>query len=576
MKILSLKDVTYKNITGNTYDFSNTSNYTAFIGLNGSGKSNILEVISKIFLDLYASAKAKKYQYLSDLSNYRLEYKIHNKLVLIENGKIFINGSNIPLNQLQQYLPTKVIACYSGEENRLWDEAYAKSYSSFFKAFKKSKKMSPELLYINKYSWQFALIALLTSENDKVKCFIKNILKIDVQNSKIEIDFNLNRKNYPAFEKNESISLIKRIEEEQKNNKSITVDFRTINSFDLKQFNSEDFGAKLFEYLFITGMPIKNSEIRTHKIIEDTQIKIDGINLKDYSEGEKKLILIYLAKYILADDDSLILLDEPDAHLHLERKKDIIQIISDSDNDAYTMFTTHSPTLCKYIASNDLNNIKLLEKGKPILVQNELEVGKKLIDSDDILTLLFSTKHILIVEGKTDDLYISKALEHFDNEYQSLKFDILRIGGTDADNIKVILDKIAGNQARKIIIMTDRDDAGLKLYQTLFNNNNNTDKKNIDYALYKKNIYFLMIPPTDTQKCNGCFQIENYFGNELIRSLVNEYIEESYTDANAFTDLPNKLQDKIKQKLKTKIDDSRNMLGFKTLLNKLKFIIEIN
>ena len=49
--MMDLKRLTihnYKNING-TYSFENSKGYVALIGLNGSGKSNLLEAISIIF-----------------------------------------------------------------------------------------------------------------------------------------------------------------------------------------------------------------------------------------------------------------------------------------------------------------------------------------------------------------------------------------------------------------------------------------------------------------------------------------------------------------------------------------------
>jgi len=43
----------YKNFKNTTIEFESESNYCTFIGLNGSGKSNLLEAISKIFRSLY-------------------------------------------------------------------------------------------------------------------------------------------------------------------------------------------------------------------------------------------------------------------------------------------------------------------------------------------------------------------------------------------------------------------------------------------------------------------------------------------------------------------------------------------
>ena len=49
MRLKSLYIQEYKNIKEQTFDFSNNTGYIAFIGLNGSGKSNLIEAISLIF-----------------------------------------------------------------------------------------------------------------------------------------------------------------------------------------------------------------------------------------------------------------------------------------------------------------------------------------------------------------------------------------------------------------------------------------------------------------------------------------------------------------------------------------------
>ena len=54
IKSLYIKD--YKNIHEQTFDFSNNTGYIALIGLNGSGKSNLLEAIVEhgLYAILYA------------------------------------------------------------------------------------------------------------------------------------------------------------------------------------------------------------------------------------------------------------------------------------------------------------------------------------------------------------------------------------------------------------------------------------------------------------------------------------------------------------------------------------------
>ncbi len=49
MRLISLYIEEYKNIKNQTFDFSGNTGYIALIGLNGSGKSNLLEAIGLIF-----------------------------------------------------------------------------------------------------------------------------------------------------------------------------------------------------------------------------------------------------------------------------------------------------------------------------------------------------------------------------------------------------------------------------------------------------------------------------------------------------------------------------------------------
>ena len=55
IKLTSLHVIGYKNFTDTEIDFIESEKYCAFIGLNASGKSNLLEVISKIFAELYTN-----------------------------------------------------------------------------------------------------------------------------------------------------------------------------------------------------------------------------------------------------------------------------------------------------------------------------------------------------------------------------------------------------------------------------------------------------------------------------------------------------------------------------------------
>lgn len=184
MKLKNIYIEEYRNIKETNFDFSKHTNYAAFVGLNGSGKSNLLEAISLIFASVYNNSTLGW--------NYKLEYAIDDDQVSIENGNMIANDETVLKKDKEQFLPNQIIACYSGEEKRMWEDIYKPFYDNFLKGIRKNKLgSSQKLIYINKYSWDIGLIALLCHKNSEQ--FVKDTFKID-DISKVTVDFEFNEK----------------------------------------------------------------------------------------------------------------------------------------------------------------------------------------------------------------------------------------------------------------------------------------------------------------------------------------------------------------------------------------------
>ena len=164
MKLLSLHIDKYKNLSGD-YDFTSQDGYIALIGENGSGKSNLLEAISLIFGKLY------KISDINDIGKFRVRYEIDG--TEYSYGNIDDDGNDIEL-EANPTLPSSVISCYSGEDMRLWHMVYENYYMQYFKKALRDKTFSPKIMYINKYCWKIAFIALLCSRRDNVQKFLKD------------------------------------------------------------------------------------------------------------------------------------------------------------------------------------------------------------------------------------------------------------------------------------------------------------------------------------------------------------------------------------------------------------------
>lgn len=178
----------------------------------------------------------------------------------------------------------------------------------------------------------------------------------------------------------------------------------------------------------------------------DLKVNFNDIDVKKLSEGEKKLLLIKCIMDILSDERSLVLLDEPDSHLHISRKTEIKNLIDKADY--FTVLTTHSPVLLNSLHETNITILNI-KNGKLEIIPAEKAMSIREISGgemsliDATLALTYN-KDILLVEGKNDDLYILKAIDKLneihDNKYSKFDFLIINCGG--ADNVDDMLTKI--------------------------------------------------------------------------------------------------------------------------------------
>jgi len=575
-KLLSVYLHNFKNLKNIKIDCSNLDNFLLLIGNNACGKSNILEALSAIFTEVYTRTRIPDFEY-------ELSYCIDSKIITIkretENPYFIIDGNNVTRRQIIQdnLLPSKIIALYSGEETRLWEEYYEKFYFQYLKDLTSGtyETFGKKMLYINKYYWNIALLILMISNNNDHKIFIKDKLKIDKDTVNIKIDFNTE-----FLKKNKSEELegfINEINPSLEDKKNYTLkEFQTIimPEYDskLQKYIEKYSLEQVFEILVYASMPKFKKAFKNIEIIFN-----NGLSIKSLSEGEKKYILIYAVVDIIADEKSIILMDEPDAHIH-ESGKEIICSLFEQYSNEYNrqiLVTTHSPTLA-HCANN--KHIIMLENNNGIcsIIENEkIDKIKKLtggIWSETKQNIFLSSNNPLVLfEGIGDIKYVKSAIKLFESEFSSLKnFDFLPFGG--AQNACDYINEIRNisPQGKKIIVVFDRDDEGQKgMKKCLPDGKFEQGRQNMNTYLFN-NIVFLMLPKTAQHNYKD-FLIEDYFSIDLKKKIAQDKINE----ANGVFNLYSKdLKDYIKRELaEEKYRTAENMQGFKVLLEKLQDII---
>ena len=488
MKLISVYIGKYKNLIG-TYDFTDQDGYAALIGENGSGKSNLLEAIGLIFQSIFNKNEIP--------FNYTITYKIGDSIYEKGNRITKKNGKSIKDTEIEY--PSSVIACYSGEDKRLWILAYKDYYNHYFNKAIGENFYIPSLLYIDKNCWEIALITLICAyDKPRINTYLNNCLGItDI--SDIHISFEIDEGKRNMFKKHDALKWFNRVTNEGLND----INAKTLATTDIIPTSAlaqrEEKSKLIFQYLYLLSQPERKDgePNRVQRLINSIDIKLKDVSFYDLSEGEKKLILIECITKILGDNNSLLLLDEPDAHTHIARKKKLLESIETFGGQ--TILTTHSPVFVNLFKENNifyLNGGVLFNKMKSDIVTAISDNGIDVINGACIV----SSKYVVVVEGSGDIDYISKAIEHL--KLTNPQYEILTTIGFipqgSADHTEAFYDDIISKlpeSVEKIVYLFDNDKPG-KL-----NASKIKDKPKVSTILYK---------PRYDEEYNHTFYIEDY------------------------------------------------------------------
>ena len=562
MKLLSVYIDKYKNLS-ELYDFTSQDGYIALIGENGSGKSNLLEAISLIFGKLY------KISNIEDIGKFRIRYEIDG--TEFSYGNIDEEGNDVELDA-NPTLPSSVISCYSGEDMRLWHMVYENYYMQYFKKALRDKTFSPQIMYINKYCWKIAFIALLCSDKEEIKSFLKDCCHYnDITDISIKFAFDPAKRamfvDHLACRWYDAIS--QNVDENGEINANIFA------STDMTTYGATNQYAPnyVFQFLYLLSLPKKDTAKKqtVDKLIDDITINVNGVNFDGLSEGEKKMILIECITQILGDENSLVLLDEPDAHTHIARKKDLLQAIELFDGQ--TILTTHSPVFVNNIYKHHKDCLFHIDNGKIISSQYINALTQLSADEIDYIngTIVLSSKRLLITEGPYDKRYLEKALDVFcnkDDKYKVLR-QIAIIPSNSAGNADTFYEQVLMPQIEKydkIVFIFDYDEGGYSGWKKIIAKG----EPKLDALFYQED-YSLDIDTGNAPLKSNYILVEDFFAPKSYKNKIDEvHLERKMThkDFRTFTtNISSTIKTYIENNYKEFDDDVFD--GFKPILDKL-------
>ncbi len=204
---------------------------------------------------------------------------------------------------------------------------------------------------------------------------------------------------------------------------------------------------KKFEYdINLKCISPENNIYQFYLLKDGLEIEIDTI-----SSGEREIINFIFGLFLEKLDDGIVIIDEPELHLHPNWQKKLIQILKDetSNKNIQILFATHSSTFISY---NILNNIYRIYKERgfskcirisELLQSNDNEFRKNLsvINATNNEKIFFSN-NVILVEGITDEILFKKIYE---SEIGKIPdgLEFVSIGGKkNLNNFKNVLDKL--------------------------------------------------------------------------------------------------------------------------------------
>lgn len=348
----------YKNLNKLEVSFDNNSTVNALIGNNGSGKSNVIEALTKVFIAVYNDSTVDFV--------YEIHYTISdNEIVLCNKEKtVFLkNGKSVKKSEKETCLPRSIFLYYCGETDRIQKFVADCQEQKFEKALKIGEIVVRYVSSVGLKEFAAALLANAICQNstyDRV-CELINIYNIGGP-----VTFSLGR---PSWSKSAPITeesfwnaqgtvamllhAIKDVGELQITDKN-TAKIIVKNIADLKLGAESAFDLFIrFELLIQAG--ILNSI--------DFKIVKEGVEItsNDLSEGEKQLAQFLCLLEATKDYRALFLLDEFDSFLHPNWQRRFAEIIDGISITGQVLFTTHSPLTLGKVRKE---NIRILKDGK--------------------------------------------------------------------------------------------------------------------------------------------------------------------------------------------------------------------
>jgi putative ATP-dependent endonuclease of the OLD family len=178
-----------------------------------------------------------------------------------------------------------------------------------------------------------------------------------------------------------------------------------------------------------------NPDVRLRQLLEKLDLSVAGKGKSGL--GTSNTLFMACELLLLAQEgevNKLLLIEEPEAHLHPQRQLRVMKALQDlaKEKNIQIIVTTHSPNLASAI---DLDNIVVLRKSRPfslarnftMLSESDYSFLERFLDVTK--ANLFFARGVMIVEGDAENILIPTLAQILGLDFTTHGVSIVNVGG---------------------------------------------------------------------------------------------------------------------------------------------------
>lgn len=559
IQIKNFKSIQFLEFDIKKYSDSYT---TMLLGINEVGKSNILQAMS--FLNVptedfnYSDLHHQKDTGNNDVDLY-FYFSFENKKTYLDEIKTKVhNGEilkfeliNIEKNVYLRSPEKKFKVVYSFEVNNLAENLFIKKIAA--ENFAVSNESSDETFVpltreVFEEHFESIIINIIKKYENRAMIWKPSkeylLTSVNLHEFKNNIESNIPLKNIFILAGYDNL-------------KKINEQINQINIMHLRKMLMKTLSVKTTEYIKSIWNHDINLDIEiTEQGIFNVSIKDDGEkNEFNYypmdvrSEGFKQFISLILSLSIESrkiHSNRLILIDEPETHLHPSGIRDLGKELLEIGKDNYLFVSTHSPFIID--KKQKERNIIIKKDYSAYTIKKEIHVDDDIHD-DQVLEEAFGINvykdllipHRILVEGKSDQLILKRSFQIKECPYG--------ITNGTGSNIITLASKLNYEEI-KILVLVDDDAEGKKYKEDILK---------IGGVFSEVNVFTIRDLVVDMI---GNGTIEDLLGQSFVESKFNEFYRLEFDDESSLNlNDSSAYLEQIKQFLSSKNKYSKDVIN---------------